>query len=46
MRLDQALVEQGLVGSRARARDLIKRGLVPVGARFVPRPPNKLAIKN
>lgn len=30
MRLDQALVDQGLVASRARARDLIQRGLVMV----------------
>src|SRR5438045_8368770 len=30
-RLDKALVEMGLVSSRARAQDLIRRGLVRVG---------------
>jgi len=30
MRLDKALVEQGFVSSRARARDLIRRGLVEI----------------
>lgn len=35
MRLDLALVERGLVPSRARARDAIRRGVVRVGAHAV-----------
>lgn len=35
MRLDLALVARGLVATRARARDLIKRGLVQVSGRTV-----------
>lgn len=37
-RLDQALVIRGLVRSRSRARDLIKRGLVLVDGRLATRP--------
>lgn len=37
-RLDQALVERGLVRSRSRAQDLIKRGLVHVDGRLTTRP--------
>ena len=33
IRLDQALVERGLVPTRARARDLILRGEVRIGSR-------------
>ena len=38
LRLDQALVERGLVRTRARARDLILRGLVAVGSRTAAKP--------
>lgn len=37
-RLDQALVEQGLVSSRSRARDAVARGLVLVGGVVVLKP--------
>lgn len=37
-RLDTALVERGLVASRARARDLIRRGLVQVAGRVETKP--------
>jgi 23S rRNA (cytidine1920-2'-O)/16S rRNA (cytidine1409-2'-O)-methyltransferase len=37
-RLDRALVQRGLVVSRARAQDLIRRGLVRVGDRIEARP--------
>jgi 23S rRNA (cytidine1920-2'-O)/16S rRNA (cytidine1409-2'-O)-methyltransferase len=38
MRLDQLLTERGLVPSRSRARDLIKRGAVRAGGVVVTRP--------
>jgi 23S rRNA (cytidine1920-2'-O)/16S rRNA (cytidine1409-2'-O)-methyltransferase len=38
MRLDQLLTERGLVPSRSRARDLIKRGAVRAGGKVVTRP--------
>ena len=38
LRLDQVLVERGLVPTRARARDLILRGLVTVQARTASKP--------
>jgi 23S rRNA (cytidine1920-2'-O)/16S rRNA (cytidine1409-2'-O)-methyltransferase len=38
MRLDQALVSRGLVPTRARALDLIKRGFVRVGGRVCDKP--------
>jgi 23S rRNA (cytidine1920-2'-O)/16S rRNA (cytidine1409-2'-O)-methyltransferase len=37
-RLDRVLVSRGLVASRARARDLIRRGLVEVAGKVVTRP--------
>ncbi|MEQ1710263.1 MAG: TlyA family RNA methyltransferase [Hyphomicrobium sp.] len=37
-RLDQALVERGLVRSRSRAQDLIRRGLVTVDGRTAAKP--------
>ncbi len=38
LRLDQALVERGLVATRARARDLILRGLISVAGRTASKP--------
>jgi len=38
MRLDQLLTQRGLVATRSRARDLIKRGLVSVGGQTETRP--------
>jgi 23S rRNA (cytidine1920-2'-O)/16S rRNA (cytidine1409-2'-O)-methyltransferase len=38
MRLDEALVARGLVASRARARDLVRRGLVQVCGKVVTKP--------
>ena len=37
-RLDMVLVKRGLAASRARARDLIKRGLVVVAGKIETRP--------
>ncbi|MCQ8185741.1 TlyA family RNA methyltransferase [Parvularcula maris] len=42
MRLDQALVERGLVPSRSRARDLILQGQVIVGGRTASKPGQKV----
>lgn len=38
MRLDQALVERGLISSRSRARDAVSRGMVTVGGVVVSKP--------
>ena len=43
IRLDQLLTERGLVPSRSRARDLIKRGLVRAGGVVVTRPGHDIA---
>jgi len=43
-RLDFHLVEQGLVPSRARAQDLIRRGLVEVGGVVETRPGARIAV--
>ncbi len=42
LRLDQALVERGLVRSRSRARDLIRRGRVTVAGRVIVRPSDEI----
>lgn len=43
LRLDLALVARGLVGSRARARDVIKRGLVSVDGAVCAKPAFEIA---
>ena len=42
MRLDAALVARGLVASRARAQDLIRRGKVRVDGQLCPKPAQKI----
>jgi len=42
MRLDEYLVKEGLVSSRARARRLIERGLVKVGGKLASKPSQKV----
>lgn len=41
-RLDQALVERGLVRSRSRAQDLIRRGLVAIDGRIAMKPSEEI----